>query len=71
MKRYNKDSANGKRVIARFCSCGHSAIIASDSTAEHHKFEEDWKVGHTGYGHEMIDVDQWVANILKTSLASI
>jgi hypothetical protein len=70
MERYNKERSDGQTIIARFCLCGHAAVIVSADRAEHEQFDKDWKQGHCCSGHELIDFDAWIENILHPSLVT-
>jgi hypothetical protein len=69
MDRYDIANSNGRTVVARFCKCGHAAVIAAISAEEFSQFDRDWKQSHTGLGHEQVDFDGWIVRAMLPCLA--
>ncbi len=60
MDRYNYKGNDGRETVARFCRCGHAAIIAAHSSGDLTEFEEEWDNSHSGHGHGLVDFDDWL-----------
>jgi len=65
MDRNNRESANGGKVVVRFCLCGHAAVISSDRRDEFAEFYAMWECDHTGPDHRQVDFDTWLENAMR------